>query len=94
MSRLLIGAQCEGESCAAEVQQELGTQPRAGTGNAETGGFSVIHEQRPSEQLNMAGAPEPQFGLPWNGYPPYINPYQSFPNPMNVQVDSKIQVHS
>ena len=41
----------------------------------------------------MAGAPEPQFGMPWNGYPPYINPYQSFPNPMNVQVDSKIQVH-
>ena len=40
----------------------------------------------------MASAPEPQYEMPWNKYPPYINPYQSFPNPMNVQVESKIQV--
>ena len=53
----------------------------------------MIPEQRPIEQPNLASAPEPQFGMPWNNYAPYINPYQSFPNPMSVQVDSKIQVH-
>ena len=52
----------------------------------------MIPEQRPIEQPAMASAPEPQYGMPWNNYPPYINPYQSFPNPMNVQVESGIQV--
>ncbi|CAL5223612.1 g6152 [Coccomyxa viridis] len=81
----------DGGGAAAGGQQETAIQPHGSTENAETGGFSVIPEQRPMEQPNMASAPEPQFGMPWNGYPPYINPYQSFPNPMSVQVDSKIQ---
>ena len=43
-------------------------------------------QQDPDEQPGMADMQQGQLGTPRNNLPPYINPYQSFPNPGAMQV--------
>jgi len=74
-------------------QHQNDTQPQGGSGNVETGGFSVMPDQQSTQQPVMMSAPEGQSGMPWSNYSPYINPYQSFSNPVNAQVDSGTKVH-
>ena len=47
---------------------------------------AMPNQQQPDEQLDMAEMQQGQLGTPRNSLPPYINPYQSFPNPGTMQV--------
>ena len=76
------------EHCTDSSLSDAGGQHQGGSGNVETGGFSVMPDQQSSQQPVMMSAPEGQSGMPWSNYSPYINPYQSFSNPVNAQVDS------
>lgn len=74
----------------AGAQHQTGRQLQPAPSNADAGGYSGMPDQQASDPSNMAGASQGQFGMPRNNFLPYINPYQSFPNPMGMQVGSSI----
>lgn len=70
----------ESTNGSAGTQQQNGSQMQRSLSNA------MPNLQQADEQPVMADVQQEQLGMPRNNFPPYINPYQSFPNPGTMQV--------